>query len=574
MQLLRVNSNNELVVPPFECAWLSDETLQLEEEAGCIAFEVKGETDAAVIFKPTPGSKRWQHIAREGSNAEAQQLTTEDNYCVILGSHRNSSLKVEKCGIQCAMVQNVQEFQLSATKFQRFWIRFDHGAFSIGTGLPGSPSLFSWKDPSPTAGTRHIGLAAWDKFVAYRNIRMHTAACCSTEAQAHDRSAGHVASLEELCRQQVLADLSAESVCAGLHVAHLIDPTLDDLAAPLLTFLAKHLDTILDQQKDDFVALPLAVFVALLKNPSLVCPELRLLEAVTLWAQHQDVQAEQRVNALSQLLPFIRFPLMSPEELQAVQSSPLGELALMKELLAEALESHGCSTTGAVELPPPLRAAIAVESKRHVRGTGGADSVAAARFQRRLSPAATPLMYMCNGDNNGVCYYIGTAYGQQKFVNPALSGHLQVTASSPSCRSTDPKAVVSGNFLRNNAASQQRDGGTWWRMDLGAQHRLMCNYYTMRHDASPDYPRNWALQASNDGTVWVDLRQHVDDCTINMAGQYASWPVTGHAARRPFRFFQLLLLPLAASSSRASSRVFPLSYLEFYGYFFKDPPAY
>ena len=80
-------------------------------------------------------------------------------------------------------VQNVQEFQLSATKFQRFWITFDHGAFSIGTGLPGSPSLFSWKDPSPTGGTRHIGLAAWDKFVAYRNIRMHTAACRSTEAQ-------------------------------------------------------------------------------------------------------------------------------------------------------------------------------------------------------------------------------------------------------------------------------------------------------------------------------------------------------------------------------------------------------
>ncbi len=78
------------------------------------------------------------------------------------------------------------------------------------------------------------------------------------------------------------------------------------------------------------------------------------------------------------------------------------------------------------QMPPPFRAAIAVESKRHVRGTGGADSVAAARFQRRLSPAATPLMYMCNGDNNGVCHYIGTAYGQQKFVNPALSGHLQV----------------------------------------------------------------------------------------------------------------------------------------------------
>lgn len=71
-----------------------------------------------------------------------------------------------------------------------------------------------------------------------------------------------------------------------------------------------------------------------------------------------------------------------------------------------------------------------------------------------------------------------------------------MTASSPSCRFTDPKAVVSGHFLRNNAAGQRRDGGTWWRLDLGEQHRLMCNYYTMRHDASPDYVRNWALQVT------------------------------------------------------------------------------
>lgn len=70
----------------------------------------------------------------------------------------------------------------------------------------------------------------------------------------------------------------------------------------------------------------------------------------------------------------------------------------------------------------------------------------------------------------------------------------QVTASSPTCRFTDPKAVVSGHFLRNNAAGQRRDGGIWWRVDLGEQHRLMCNYYTMRHDASPDYPRSWTLQ--------------------------------------------------------------------------------
>jgi len=65
---------------------------------------VAGETDAALIFKPTPGSRRWQHMAREGRDEHADNLSTEDNYTVILGSHRNSSLKVEKCGNHCAMV--------------------------------------------------------------------------------------------------------------------------------------------------------------------------------------------------------------------------------------------------------------------------------------------------------------------------------------------------------------------------------------------------------------------------------------------------------------------------------------
>ena len=46
MHLLRVNSRNDIVVPPFECAWLSDEHLQLENGKGCIQFEVKGEPSA------------------------------------------------------------------------------------------------------------------------------------------------------------------------------------------------------------------------------------------------------------------------------------------------------------------------------------------------------------------------------------------------------------------------------------------------------------------------------------------------------------------------------------------------
>lgn len=80
---------------------------------------------------------------------------------------------------------------------------------------------------------------------------------------------------------------------------------------------------------------------------------------------------------------------------------------------------------------------------------------------------------------------------------------LQVSASSPSCRLTDPKGVVSGKLLRANAAGPRRcDGCTFWQADLGPRHRLMCNYYTMRHDTSPNYPRSWALQVKMRRQTW------------------------------------------------------------------------
>ncbi len=70
----------------------------------------------------------------------------------------------------------------------------------------------------------------------------------------------------------------------------------------------------------------------------------------------------------------------------------------------------------------------------------------------------------------------------------------------------------------------------------------------------------------------MDLRRHRDDCEITMAGQYGSWPVTGHAACRPFRIFRLLLQgPTAgpALSGSGSRALFALSFLELYGYFYR-----
>lgn len=76
---------------------------------------------------------------------------------------------------------------------------------------------------------------------------------------------------------------------------------------------------------------------------------------------------------------------------------------------------------------------------------------------------------------------------------------VQVTASSPVCRNTDPKAVVSRNFQRMNFAGASSVSGqaqTWWQVDLGQRHSLTCNYYTLRQDGSQDCVRNWIMQVA------------------------------------------------------------------------------
>jgi hypothetical protein len=44
----------------------------------------------------------------------------------------------------------------------------------------------------------------------------------------------------------------------------------------------------------------------------------------------------------------------------------------------------------------------------------------------RRAPGCTELIYMFDGDKNGVCWHLGTSGGTQPWVNPVLGGQLQV----------------------------------------------------------------------------------------------------------------------------------------------------
>eukprot|EP00884_Botryococcus_braunii_P002666 jgi/Botrbrau1/123/Bobra.0022s0109.1 len=647
-QNVRVTSSNVLIVPPFECAWLSDEILQLKEGAGCLDVSVKGENDVTIIFKGMPGSKRLQHTS---------------NYTVILGSHRNSCLKFERDTVLCQQVENVPGARVSKDEFTRFWINYNKGSISVGAGPPGTAPWYTWTDSEPLKDIQHVGLSAWDRHVAYKDIKMHATLPLSAGhvVGGAGRSLNSIQSLEVMCCTNIRETLGAHTVCAALEVVHRLEPALPQLQASLLSYLAGNFDSVVDADPEGFFRLPAALLAVLLRQPFLECSEKRAFDVVVAWAAARV--GSQGLADLEALLPLIRFPLMSDSELAAVLEHPFTADHPTLLLLVEEARHRGGDTSPQSGLLPCL----SVEAKRHVRAAELDKSDAAVRFQRRVLPSCTELMYGWDGDCNGVIYHIGCNFGKSAWVNPVLAGRLTVKASSPVCRHTDPRALVSGSFLRANwagparvvgppkgqsaecetstglvergpnspdfglrlnsfqdsrdspccrahpgprhphditdaggrgareerAASQGgcgtrgplcgdvghngrkesgagksdqdfKAGCSWWLLDLGPSVRLHCNYYTLRHDGSWDYLRCWALQGSNDGKMWTDLRKHVNDSTIRMVGQYASWPlpVTGHP---PFRMFRILLLgPNASPGSRKDT--IALSGWELYGY--------
>jgi len=149
-----------------------------------------------IIFKPEPGAKRWQPLQRrpEGAAGVAAAAAAnvaaaaaaaaaphpggglppvEQNYTVILGSHRNSRLKFEKNGADCCLVADAPGARVSGRDFQPYWIDFGGGAITVGTGaVPGAGHSYTWVDPGPAIqGVQYVGLSCWDKHVSYRRIQ-------------------------------------------------------------------------------------------------------------------------------------------------------------------------------------------------------------------------------------------------------------------------------------------------------------------------------------------------------------------------------------------------------------------
>ncbi|XP_022769367.1 BTB/POZ domain-containing protein At2g30600-like isoform X2 [Durio zibethinus] len=366
--------------------------------------------------------------------------------------------------------------------------------------------------------------------------------------------------LHQECCKMLLECLSEDSVCPILQVVSSI-PSCNLIKETCERILAMHFDYCTTASLD-FISLDETTFRNIIQHPDLkVTSEERVLDAILMWCMKAEklcgwgVVSELMINSTSEslfkgrlqpvndLLPSVRFSLLPYPLLKELENTFLSrQISSFGDLVKEAINYIECRVA-----------------------THGNDQNV--RFQHRRS-SYKELQYICDGDSNGVLYFAGTSYGEHAWVNPVLSKRIAITASSPASRHTDPKVLVSRTYQGTCFAGprmEDRHICAWWMVDIGQDHQLMCNYYTLRQDGSRTYIRCWEFQGSVDGRTWIDLRVHENDQTMCKPGQFASWPVTGPNALLPFRFFRVLLT--APTTDASNPWNFCICYLELYGYF-------
>lgn len=543
------------------------------ETAPSLARLFAGGNDVTVLLKPQSGSRRWQHLSMGKRTPSSDRLSpVESNYTVILGSHRNTCLKFEKDGELVCMVDSVPGAKLQPCIFNKFWINYEKGVISVGSGDPKpSHAHYTWKDPDPIEGIRFIGLSAWDTHVAYKSVIMHPALNLS-DAGSTNRKNNCPWSLLSCAISATLSSLTPSTVCAVLQVVDCLAPVLDGSLRPsAIDLAALHFEYLPSIDPRGFCSLSSHTVEDILKCPELVCQEKCIFDALMVWAGYGQPPADgsspcRPLWEVDCLLPLVRFPLMSGDELCAIWRTEMTKRSL---LLRDLLDEASASSTGS-DSKSLGRSLLTCEGKRTVRVPGHNEVIASSRLMIRRTRCTQELVYVYDGDHNGICWYLGTCCGSQKWVNPVLGGRLNVIASSPECRNTNSRALVGGVFLRNNFAGPKVIHGgqktSWWILDFGDSQRLAVNYYTLRTDGSQDFLRSWVLQGSMDGQLWVDLRRHLSDTTFRMPGQWASWPIVGHAAAIPYRMFRVLLV--GPNTDAPNPHHICLSNIELYGSFY------
>lgn len=290
-----------------------------------------------MIFTMKEVSRRIQH--------------EETNVTVIIGSHRNSQLKIELNGDTMATIQNIPGSSISSKLFQPFWIQLecpsDGGVLlTVGHGRPNPANISHRSNLQTTAFNRdiHIGLSTWDSHLCYRMIRV-TAPLPLYPAQGSVNNRQDfdqlpliiVPSLFQTVQNSLSAWLRESSVSpfSILPTTELLNPGAQSLYEECLVAIAGSLTT---ATAEDLSSLSFPSLSSILDLNSISINEMHLFDIALEWIQRRMVT----LNGGSRTSYFRQ---SYPQRSKALTMADLSKAYLEASLLAGEQIEPNCSSS-------------------------------------------------------------------------------------------------------------------------------------------------------------------------------------------------------------------------------------
>ena len=298
----------------------------------------------------------------------------------------------------------------------------------------------------------------------------------------------------------------------------------DDLADKYHLHIMQHAATLI--KTDGFLALPYSLLLQLIQDDRLQVSELPLFKALYQWMERRtegstglaplleckEESSTERVQRQfkQQLLPFVRFPLMTAREL-AVHIAPT---RLLSDAELAALFIH-ISSNAQTPAPPSFNA-----------------------NPRVACPSIVSLAYHHDGDEHGLVYWLGTHGYTQPFSNPHLSQRCAITLSS--IQFGQPSSLTSRR--RDVQLWTHNRPSSWVELDIdpsGSGVLLVPSHVSLQHgyDRSLDCLTSWTLEASTDRWEWDTLLEKRGVVAFREGYERRTWalPVSVVKAYRMFR---------------------------------------
>ncbi|KAK4351823.1 hypothetical protein RND71_027341 [Anisodus tanguticus] len=374
-----------LTVAPFECAWPNDLRFR-EAGRGCVDFDAFAHNDVTLVFRKQIGSQHY-HYKRDNC----------PHYTVIIGSHRNKRFKIEVDGKTVVDAAGVGLCCSSA--FQSYW-----------------NLCFQWLDSNPNCTVQYVGLSSWDKHVGYRNVNVLPVTSNHLSLWKHVDYVEHDLGEDDL--EQDLENEISNYESWGLR------KFLENWELSDMFFVVGKEERVVPAHKlileacGDF-GLSLSVEeVVHLPNISYSILESDLCSLRSLSLQYKVMslvkQCEEILEQIisnKQLVDSAQLVDISyPSWLQCSKTFPYG-LPTDRERLERFLLTGEYSD---LDIYVGVHD-IVLRSHKVILGSWSTP------FTKHRKSSFKELLYICDGDSNGVLYFAGTSYGKHQWVNPVLS---------------------------------------------------------------------------------------------------------------------------------------------------------